>query len=122
MNSLLTAFAGFVALCAFASVVTAYRAYKYSRDCAEWMTKNNTRSASLKQMTDIQVELTEHADSIQALHTSLHKLRSRIGMRKLANERASASDDGVPDPNTDPDGYKRAMRAKMFGPKVNSGA
>lgn len=81
---------------------------------ARHVDERNARSISLKKLTEIQVELTEHADSIASLHASLKKLRSRVGMReKRARELNNGPEDTVPDSRTDPDGYKKAMRIKL---------
>jgi len=70
------------------------------------------RNIQLNKLTDIQTEITEHADSIESLHTSLKKLRSRVGMRAL-RDRNAKKDDDIPDHLRDPEGYKREMRKKL---------
>jgi len=77
-----------------------------------YVQSENEASLSLKKLTEIETELTEHADSIHSLHTSLHKLRSRIGMREHAEKKRQNGGD-VPDSRTDPAGYKQAMRLKL---------
>lgn len=121
MNSLLTALIGVSAMVSLAAIVFSVRAAQIAWRAHEYVNEKNARSLSIKKLTDIETELTEHADSIESLHKSLHKLRSRIGMRKLAEERKNAEDDGMPDPTTHPEEWKTAMRAKLFGKPVNNG-
>jgi len=83
----------------------------YALRVAKFVVDNNKASTSLRALTEIQVELTEHADSIKALHGSLSKLRSRIGMRNL-REKDAAQDD-MPDSKADPAAWKEAMRKKL---------
>lgn len=66
----------------------------------------------IKKLTSIETELTEHADSLAALHKSLKKLRARVGMREN-RARGRTSEGEIPDSATDPAGYKRAMRLKL---------
>lgn len=115
MHSFYTYVAGASLLIALFSLVYARSARHYSHHCYQYVAETNETSATLKQLTQIETELTEHADSIAALHTSLHKLRSRIHMRKV-NDDKKAADDGPPDPNVDPDGWKRYMNARIAQP------
>lgn len=99
-------------------VIYAVRAARYSAQCTDWMVQHNTSSASLKQLAEIQTELTDQADTISVLSSSMKKLRSRIGMREL---RAKGGDNEIPDSKTDPDGYKRFMRQKLgVGVNINA--
>lgn len=109
MHSLSTILALFAVAASLAAAFFAWRARRYAASCYEWVRKNNATDLGIKQLTDIEVELTEHRDSIAALHKSLHKLRSRIHMRKVN----SGADDGVPDPAKDPEGWKRHMNAQL---------
>lgn len=78
--------------------------------CLEWIEKNNKNSVTLKRMAELESEMTEVTDAVAAYGVSLKKLRSRVGMRKVREERNA---DDVPDHVTDPEGYKRAMRLKI---------
>jgi hypothetical protein len=90
----------------------ALRTAVVARQIEQWVINNNKKSIGLKQLTQLETEMTEHADSIASLHASLKKLRSRVGMRNLReNGLDSAS---MPDSLRDPAGYKRAMRLKLF--------
>jgi hypothetical protein len=97
------------------SLIAAFLAIKSAvaaQQTWQWVKNNNKKSVGLTQLTQLHTELTEHADSIGHLNKSLAKLRSRIGMREL---RANGHDpDGIPDSLRDPEGYKRAMRLKIF--------
>lgn len=79
---------------------------------ANYVTKHNKASVSLKRMTDLEVQMTEISDSVTALHESLRKLRARITMRQHRAEPKNTAD-GIPDSKTDPDGWKRAMRIQL---------
>jgi len=89
----------------------------YGIAAAKFVQDNNKASISLRELTKIQVELTEHADSITALHASLSKLRSRIGMRKLREKETSEGD--IPDSKTDPQAWKEYMRKKLAGKQAD---
>ena len=84
-------------------------AHRYSGKCFYFVQKTNERSLTLKKLTGIETELTEHADSIESILKSMHKLRSRIHARTL-NEKKT---DGAPDPKTDPLDWKRYMNAQF---------
>lgn len=71
---------------------------------------------SLKRLSSIESELTEIVDSVSTLHDSMKKLRSRIGMRNLRSK-PNGADTDLPDPRTDPDGWKRAMRLRLHHPQ-----
>lgn len=93
------------------AVIYAVSARRYAHSCYEFVSTSNERSVALKQLTLIETQLTEHADSIEALLKSQHKLRSRIHARTINEKKTDA--DGCPDPNIDPDGWKRYMNAQI---------
>ena len=101
----------FIAILAIYSAWSAYRAAIHAQECASWMEKNNKAAVSLKKIAELEIAVTEQTDAIAAYGESLKKLRSRVGMRKVREERSNGSD--MPDPATDPDGWKRAMRLKL---------
>lgn len=103
MNWLSTGFALFGAIIGTIAVFYAFWA-------ANFVVRNNKASITLAQLTKIQTELTEHADSIKSLHESLAKLRSRVGMRQL---REKQNTDAIPDSKTDPQGWKNHMRLQL---------
>jgi hypothetical protein len=70
----------------------------------------NVRSKTLKTLAEHETVLTELTDSYDALLTSHKRLRSRYGMRRLRDESKA---DALPDPQTDPAGYKAAMRKRL---------
>lgn len=82
----------------------------YSIIVVRWVGRNNKASVTLRELTQLQTELTEHADSIKALHTSLAKLRSRMGMRKLREKENSG---GEPDSRTEPQAWKEWKRQQL---------
>lgn len=104
-----TYLAAFAVLVALASMLIAAQAVRYSRQCTQWMAEYNTKAAVLKRMTELESELTLHADLIDGVRKSMHKLRSRIHMRNLN----SNAHDGPPDPEKDPAGWKQYMNAQL---------
>lgn len=80
--------------------------------------KSNETSLSLKKLTEIELQLTEHEDLLGQVTDGLKKLRSRISMRNLRKQRA---DDEIPDSVTDPQGWKAAMRRQLHMQKLNGG-
>ena len=109
MNSFYPYFAPASMLIALISVVYLVVARQYVAKCCQFVTESNKRSLTIKKLTDIEVELTEHADSIAAIHKSMHKLRSRIHGRTVTDKKS----DGAPDPTTDPLDWKRYMNAQL---------
>lgn len=113
MYYLSTILAGIGTLIAVAAWSTAYDAARLSRKALDYCINNNKTSTSLKKMTELEVEMTEITDSVKSIHTSLHKLRSRIGMRDLAKRREEEQIDALPDSKLDPEGWKREMRKRL---------
>ena len=96
-------------LVALGALIHALIARRYAGRCYEFVSISNKRSLTLKRLTDIEVELTEHDDSMKAILKSMHKLRSRIHSRTLTEKKS----DGAPDPTTDPQDWKRYMNAQL---------
>ena len=96
-------------LVALGAVIYAGQARRYADECYYFVRESNKRSLTLKKLTDIEVELTEHDDSIKAILKSMQKLRSRIHARTLHEKKT----DGAPDPTTDPLDWKRYMNAQL---------
>ena len=111
MHSFPTYLAAASLLVALCSLIYAVAARRYAARCYQFVSKSNESSLTLKQLTEIELELTEHDDSIKAILKSMHKLRSRIHARTL-NEKKT---DGAPDPTTDPLDWKRYMNAQLTG-------
>ncbi len=105
----------FTVVSVFCMLIACTAAGRARRD-ADSVAKGNKRSVSLKKLTALEIEMTEVTDSLEAVQISLKKLRARIGMRKN-REQKSLNGDGMPDPKTDPDGWKRAMRLKLHQEK-----
>lgn len=76
------------------------------REAVKLLNARNARS----QMAQVEASLTELTDAYDALLASHKKLRSRIGMRHVREDR---KENAVPDSATDPAGYKKAMRLKL---------
>lgn len=109
MHSFPTYLSSAALLVALLALIFSVAARRYAAECYQFVRESNKRSMTLKQLTEIQVELTEHADSIASILKSMHKLRSRIHARTL-NEKKP---DGAPDPKTDPADWKRYMNAQF---------
>lgn len=92
----------------------ALTAVKFADEVRQWVTENNEKSVALAKLTEIQTELTDHADSIAALHKSLKTLRSRIGMRKV---REDGKDSEEPDSIKYPQEWKAWKRQQLAGVK-----
>lgn len=115
MHSFPTYLAAAALLIACFAAVYAASARRYAHKCYYFVSKSNERSVTIKKLTSIETELTEHADSIENLLKSLHKLRSRIHARTV-NEKKTNSD-GCPDPELDPQGWKRWQNARLARPQ-----
>lgn len=111
MNTLSTILSSFALVISLVGALIAIGAARTARSTERWVTTNNKKSVGLAQLTQLNDELTEHADSIAHIHKTLKSLRSKIGMRNLRAK--DDSQDDLPDPLRDPDGYKRAMRLKL---------
>lgn len=81
------------------------------RKITNFVAKTNKRSVSLRRIAELEATLTELSDAYAALLDSHKKLRSRISMRQLREKRGNGSD--IPDPASDPAGWKRAMRLQL---------
>jgi hypothetical protein len=90
-------------------LVLGYCLYKIA-NLRRYVQQNNKRALSLRKMAEVETTLTELSDAYDALLASHKKLRSRISMRQ---RRAKDETDDMPDPKTDPAGWKRAMRLKL---------
>lgn len=115
---LCTGLAVFATLVAALSWLYAVKCWSFCRDTEQFIkTWRKEPGPGVAKLTKIETELTELTDSIEALHVSLRKLRSRVGMRE--NRASKSTTDGqIPDSATDPAGYKRAMRLKLRGTKL----
>ena len=75
--------------CVIVTAILAIGAEKhaaYARSCADWVADNNKRTKILR----LEAELTTVVDDIAALRETLHKMRSRIGMRELREKKKEA--------------------------------
>ena len=73
-------------LCAIWALNLAARARDYASDCAKWMDKNNEKT----KIVALEAEITEIVDSMSSIRESLHKMRSRIGMREYRDRKKAA--------------------------------
>ena len=97
-------------LCTVALLVSILAAYFASR-ALKFAAQGSARSVSIQKLTALEADLTETHQLIETLRDSLHKMRSRDGMKRLRKERA----DAIPDPVADPAGYKQHVRAQLAG-------
>ena len=112
-------------------VISAFALYQslrsrvFAEEAVQWIQDNNEHSMSLRELGTLNSELTELKDSYMSLLASHKKLRSRIGMRELRERRKNGEEDPKPehdenqidafepDPQKDPEAWKRYMRAKL---------
>lgn len=92
-------------LACLVSILAAVFAYKAVGIAA----RGSASSVSVQKLTQIETDLTDTHDMIDGLQTALRKMRARKGMQETRARRA----DAIPDPQTDPTGYKTAMRARL---------
>lgn len=117
LSLFLAIFAGFNVVIWIIFAWRVRRAVNYTRACVSWIENNNAEALSLRRLAEIDAALTELTDAHHALYNSNKKLRARITMREnRAKPNGDASD--LPDPKTDPDGWKRAMRVKLHADKL----
>lgn len=111
---LYSCFAGLLVMFASASAWHARRSAVFSRECAQWMSENNTKSASMARIAELSSEMTEVTDALQSLIKQHKRLRSRIGMRNLRKRKKAAANGGRPtlelDLDPDPPGKKAELR------------
>lgn len=104
---------GFVALVTvFACFCCFYvmRLGAYCRNAVEYVTNQNKNAVSLRKMAEVEATLTDLTDSYEAILSSHKKLRSRIGMRKVREERANGHD---LDPSAQADADKAATKRRL---------
>lgn len=117
-----TYLAAFAVLIALAALLVAAQAVSYSKKCTEWMAEYNTSAAVLKRFVELEAEMTLLKDLIESLRKSMHKLRSRISMRKLNDDRNARDLTQEPDPDKDPQAWKEfwnRQHSLNFGGKEN---
>ena len=84
--------------------------------CAYLCTKRHRNTKMYRDLTTLSLELNDLAGSVDSLLQSHRRLRSRVGMREKREREKSdstAAAGGMPDPHTDPEGWKKAMRKKI---------
>ena len=100
-----------LAICSVYATLLAVSARSDCNRCLEWIEKNNKNSVTLKRIAELECEMTETRDAVEAYGVSLKKLRSRVGMRKVRDDRAN--NDGEPDSTAHPEEWKRWKRAQL---------
>ena len=115
MQELSTVFALAALLFSVIAALIALLCVRRVRLAEDWLASSNKKSIALKQLTQLELDMTDHADAIASINKTLKSLRSRIGMRELR----ARNDDSVPDQHTDPEGFKRVMRQKLHLGKLN---
>lgn len=111
--SVIAAFVALVSLIYSAFALRkARRAIEWCNSAVRYLQHENTNDKTLREMAELQAELTSQADSIAALGKTLKSLRSRVGMRELRAKREESGSD-IPDPKSDPDAWKRYMRKEL---------
>lgn len=87
-------------------------ARSYCRDCFLYIQSENKRDKTLREMTQLQVEITELTDSVVALQDSMKKLRGRLHARTVNENRANGKTDEL-----DPEEWKRKTNQQLLGSK-----
>jgi len=121
------AFNIFFACIAFLSAIAASLAARradtatfYAEALQEWIKENNEKSVALKEIAEMQLTLTDHADLLHQITAGIKKLRSRAGMRELREKRSLDGSD-LPDPKLNPEEWKRAMRLRLHNQGTANG-
>ena len=104
MNMLSTVISLFALVFAVVAVMYAISAVKFVRTY-------NKKSVALAKLAELEAELTDQADAISQVNSSLKKLRSRITMRQRREDESNSSD--VPDASKDPEAWKQHMRQQI---------
>lgn len=65
-----------------------------------------------KRLRDTEIEVAGFADSLSTLSDTLKRINSRTAMREMRAKKNGASPDGLPDPSTDPEGWRAAMQRR----------
>ena len=84
---------------------------------AKFVEENNAKSKSLAAIAKVESDLTELHDAYASLLSSHKKLRSRIGMRKIREDKERERANGLPDPTTNPAEWKDEMRRRIHAEK-----
>ena len=80
--------AGSALIFALVAAVLAYIAARHAQLSAHYVAENNKRTKLVR----FEAELTGLVDDVSAIRESMHKLRSRIGMRELRERKKGAPD------------------------------
>lgn len=78
------------ALCVFYVV----RLGAYCRDAVEFVRNQNKKSVTLRRMAEVETSLTELTDAYDAMMTSHKKLRARINMRAVRDDKKNDAKSG----------------------------
>ena len=90
---------------------------------ALWSSSTSDRKRVLarlrKQEAEVELKLAWVDERLEELFRSHRKLRAKLYQRARRDE--PAPDSELPDPRTDPDGWKRAMRARLHAGQISGG-
>lgn len=87
---------GFVVLCGFVTIYLTFVTYytvklsNFCRDAVHVVMNQNKKAVTLRRMAEVEATLTDLTDAYEGLLKSHKKLRSRIGMRNVREERENA--------------------------------
>lgn len=95
------------------ALVFACGAFVFSMRAYIFCKKNAVRELSKRWRAEIETAVTDLSDAVDSYERSLKKLRARIGMRASREKNANGADPDMPDPVTEPDAWKRAMRLRL---------
>lgn len=65
-----------------------------------------------KRARDLAIEVAGLSDSLTTMRDTLKRINSRTAMREMRAKKAGARDDGLPDPDENPEGWRAAMQRK----------
>ncbi len=113
LNDLSTVLAGFLGLvlilCAYC-VFYVIRLGHYCRGAVEYVQTQNKKAVTLRRMAEVEASLTDLTDSYEALLAAHKKLRSRINMRAVREDRKNDADSAAN--GTDKRALRQAARDK----------
>jgi ABC-type transport system involved in cytochrome bd biosynthesis fused ATPase/permease subunit len=104
------------AVAAIASLLGAFLAVRYARRVAE-LPRAKLRSIELR-TESLENSVSEWSQTVTDLANSQKMTRVRAASTHASKAR---TDDGLPDPFTDPDGWRKAMNKRIAMSKFNGG-
>lgn len=101
---------------AVTALIFSFVSLLYAYAAVQELKKRNAKNIALKEIAILSGEVTDLKDAYSSLLEQHKRLRSRIGMREKRSKSKSNGSD-MPDPQTDPAGWKRYMRLQIHNQK-----